>query len=107
MKARQKARKVEESRGKTAVETTTETTAKTTGIIGETIGGTDKRPVKSPVESPVESPCGHRRRIAMHGPAGLTMRCECCGAVLTRSMLTNANTGRIKNQRIQSGSRLN
>lgn len=87
MKARQKARKVEESRGKTAVETTTETT----GIIGETIGGTDKRPV----ESPVESPCGHRRRIAMHGPAGLTMRCECCGAVLsTRSMLTNANTAK-------------
>ena len=44
-----------------------------------------KTTVKGPGEKPVESPCGHRRQIALHDPAGLTMRCEVCGAVLASS----------------------
>lgn len=51
---------------------------------------------KTPVESQQESLCGHRRQIALHGPTGLTMRCERCGAVLTRPDKLSGSVGRVR-----------
>lgn len=43
-----------------------------------------------------EDACPHRRQIALHGPTGLTMRCEVCGAVLTCPHKLWGSVGRMR-----------